>query len=222
MQAQDIINETSSQLNDEGFVTWTEADHLRYISSAENVIVSLRPDAYSQITTMQLAAGALQTVPSTALRLLDIKRNMGSDGSTPGRIVRVVDEDSLDLFDFNWNNATQVAEIKSFTYDERVPNNFYVDPPSDGTGYIEIAISRVPPVVSASSQTLVLKDIYKDHIIQWVMFRAYSVEVDSAISRARAADHLDTFFNLMGRKFVRDVQFSSSAEVQGAVSQSGG
>lgn len=214
MLASDIITEVSSQLNDNNQVTWTEAMLLGYITTAEEMIVSLRPDTYSQITTMQMVVGAKQTIPATALRLLDIKRNMGVDGLTPGRSVNAVAADALDLFALDWTAEAVEAEAQDFTYDEKTPTEFFVDPPSDGTGYLEISVSRIPPAVTALSDTLVLKDIYRNAIIQWCMFRAYSVEVDSASSQRRASVHEASFYGLMGKKFQRDALFSPSSEVK--------
>lgn len=214
MIVQEIIDEVSAQLNDIDLVTWDLSSHLEYINSAMDAIVAIRPDAYSIVTTMQLAAGAKQDLPITALRLLGIKRNMGTDGNTPGRSVLAIEEEALDMFEFNWQNQTGVAEIKNYSYDERTPNTFYVDPPSDGTGWIEMQVSRVPTRVNDANDTLVLKDIWRNHIIQWCMFRAYSVEVDSASSQRRAGIHEQSFYNMMGQKFQRDVQYSPSVEVQ--------
>ena len=214
MIAQEIIDEVSAQLNDVNLITWDLSSHIEYINSAMEAIVGIRPDAYSVITTMKMAVGAKQSIPASALRLLDITRNMGSGGTTAGRAVFAVDAESLDLFQFNWNAAATEAEIKNFSYDERTPNTFYVDPPSDGTGYIEIAVSRTPTRITTAGQTLVLKDIYRNHLIQWCMFRAYSVEVDSASSQRRAGIHEQSFYNMMGEKFQRDVQFSPSVEAQ--------
>lgn len=212
MDASDIITEVSTQLNDVGKVTWTEPSLIEYINSAQEMIVLIRPDAFSQITTMQMVAGTKQALPVTALRLLDIKRNMGSDGNTPGRAVIAVDESSLDLFAFNWHTSNNAAEIKNFTYDEKTPNTFYVDPPSNGNGHIEISVSRVPTKIIAPANSLVLKDIYRNPVVQWCMFRAYSIEVDSRSSRDRALKHEKTFYQMMGEKFQRDIVFSPSPE----------
>jgi hypothetical protein len=219
--ASEIIAEASKQLNDINKVTWTNESYFEYISSAQEMIVSIRPDAYSVVTTMQMAVGSRQSIPSEALRLLDIFRNMGSDGNTPGRAVLPVERNALDLFAFNWNADTQESEVKNYMYDEKVPNVFYVDPPSDGTGHLEVAISRVPPKVSQVTDVLSLKDIYRNHVIQWVMYRAYSIEVDSVSSQRRAAVHEQSFYQMMGQKFQRDTLFSGSKEIESRGSELG-
>lgn len=213
MLASDIITEVSGQLNDIAQITWVEDALIRYIDSAQEMVVSIRPDAYSQITNMLMGVGSKQDLPASALRLLDIKRNMGTDGNSPGRVVIAIDEESLDLFSFSHHAATQKEVIKNFSYDEKTPNTFYVDPPSDGTGYIEISISRIPPKITGVSDPLVLKDIYFNHVVQWCMFRAYSIEVDSASSQSRAQKHETSFYLMMGKKFRRDVIFSPAPEV---------
>ena len=219
MIASDITLQVSSQLNDNDRITWSEDLLHEYLTSAQEQVVTIRPDAYSIVTTMQMIAGEKQDLPASALRLLDIKNNMGTDGLTRGRPVLATDEESVDLFQFSLGAGNPQEEIYNFSYDEKTPNTFYVDPPSDGTGYIEIKISRNPPVIAAENQTLVLKDIYRNALIQWCMYRAYSIEVDSASSQNRAMRHEASFYQMMGKKFVRDVTFSPSPEAQGVTEQ---
>lgn len=220
MKAQEILDEVARQLNDVGGVTWTQVSLFDYINSAQEVIASFRPDASSSITTMKMVAGTKQTLPTTALRLLEVIRNMGSAGTTPGRVIRAADHESISLFNSAWHSQGQVVEVKNFAYSEKNPDTFYVDPPSDGTEFIEISVSVAPTEVNDGLDDLTLKDIYKPHVIQWCMFRAYSIEVDSASSQNRAAAHEKSFYQLMGKKFERDIMFSPSVEVQEA--QGGG
>jgi len=217
MLASEIISELGEQLNDVSQNTWSESALIKYINSAQEMIASIRPDASSLISTMKMVSGSRQAVPSTSRRLLTISGNMGSDGLTPGRAIYSADRDSLDLFNFNWHAATKVAEVKNFVYDEKTPDTFYVDPPSDGTGYIEISTSVIPAKISVVTDTLSLGDIYRNHIIQWCMFRAYSVEVDSASSQSRARKHEVTFYEIMGKKYQRDIVYSPSEEAQQGV-----
>lgn len=214
MLASDIISEVNKQLNDVGQVTWNEASLFDYIDSAQQMIVSIRPDANSLTTVMQMIAGALQSAPANSIRLLDVVRNMGSDGLTAGRQVLPCTQEALELFSFNYTAAVQVAAIKNFTYDDRTPRTFYVDPPSDGTGYLEVRISVVPTPVTDATDVLDLRDIYQNHIVQWCMFRAYAIEFDSRTSQNRAAIHESSFYQMMGKKFQRDVLFTPSVETQ--------
>lgn len=214
MDAQELIDAVSGQLNDTGNDTWSKATLIEYINSAQKTIATFRPDSSQTTVSVQMNAGSKQSMPAAARRLLEITRNMGSDGNTPGSTVRPADHESLRLFDGGWHSSTQTAEINNYSYSEKTPDIYYVDPPSDGTGYVEMSYSVVPTEVTQTTDTLDLNDIYKEPIIQWMMFRAYSVEVDSVSSRNRARAHEDSFYNMMGRKFLRDAQFSASQEVQ--------
>lgn len=221
MLASDIITEVGKQLNDVAQITWSEQSLFEYIDSAQQMIVSLRPDANSVITTMQMIAGAKQEAPTAAIRLIDVKRNMGTDGITAGRSVLPCTEDALDLFSPGYGAMIQVEVVKNFTYDERSPRSFYVDPPSDGTGYLEITISQVPTKITDAGDTLDLRDIYQNHIVQWCMFRAYSIEFDSRTSQERARTHEASFYQMMGKKFQKDVMFTPSIEAQQEAAPSG-
>lgn len=218
--ASDIVAELGKQLNDINQVTWTDESIAEYINSAQQMIVSIRPDAYSIVTTMQLAAGTKQSLPAGATRLLNVKRNMGTDGLTPGRAVISSEMESLDLFNFNWHFATQESVIKNFSYNEKSPMTFYVDPPSDGLGWIELSVARVPVTITSPTalQNLSVEDIYYNHVIQWCMFRAYSIEIDSVSSQQRAGYHYQNFMDMMGQKFTKDIIYSPSVEVEEATS----
>lgn len=217
MDAQELIDEVSLQLNDTDKITWTEAMLIDYINSGQKIIATFRPDAAQTTVSIQLVTGSRQAMPTAARRLLEITRNMGNDGNTPGNVIRAADHESLRLFDASWHANTSVAEIKNYSYNEKTPDIFYVDPPSDGTGYIEMSYSVVPTVITQTTDILDIGDIYKEPLIQWMMFRAYSVEVDSVSSRNRARAHEESFYNIMGRKFIRDVQYTASEEVKAEV-----
>ncbi len=212
MDAQTIIDEVSAQLNDEGLTTWTEEKLLRYITTGIQAITFVRPDAYSLVDSVQLAAGSKQDLPAGYRRLVEVKRNLGTDGNTPGRPINNVEEDAHDLFELA--PESPAAVVKDYSYDERTPRTFYVYPPNDGTGWVEFSAMRTPPDVTAPEQELVLGDIYRNALVQWVMFRAYSIEVDSASSQQRAQEHEQSFYQMMGVKSQRDVQFSGSVEVE--------
>lgn len=216
MLASEVIAELGRQLNDVDQVTWTTSSLVDYMNSAQQIISSMRPDAFSIIEVVQLQAGSKQALPASGRRLLDIKRNMGTDGLTPGRIVDVMEEDAIDLFDYGWQTNTQTQEILNYHYNERVPDIYYVDPPSDGFGWVEVYMSVIPTIIPDPPTlgfVLDASDIYRNQVIQWCMYRAYSIEIDSISSQQRATYHYNQFMNMMQEKFGAEVQFSPSEEV---------
>ncbi len=215
MDAQSIITEVSKQLNDIALVTWTQASLFEYIDSAQQAIVNIRPDANAIVTVMPMVTGTKQTLPTAGIRLLEVRRNMGTGGTTPGKAIVSCDHATLALYNSGWHTATATAEIDNFAYDEKTPKVFYVDPPSDGTVQIEITYASIPTKIALAVDILDLKDQYRNAIVQWCMFRAYSVEVDSASSQSRARKHEQTFNDIMDKKMQRDIMYSPSEAVKG-------
>jgi len=61
------------------------------------------------------------------LGLIDVPRNMGADGISPGRAVRVVDKDDLDTASDLWHQ-TIGTEVRQFTFNPQTPRVFFVQP----------------------------------------------------------------------------------------------
>jgi len=107
--AQDLINDIAAELSDPQFVTWSADELLAYLNAATLRVCLVRPDASSSVESLQLVAGTKQSIPATARRLLGIDRNMGADGSTPGKVITSTDKRSMDLYNPNWHKDTAKA-----------------------------------------------------------------------------------------------------------------
>jgi hypothetical protein len=216
MLASDIIAGAANALSDEDHVTWTLGDLIRDINSAQQQIAILRPDASSAVQALQLVAGTKQSIPAGARRLLGLTRNLGSDGNTPGKPITVVDRESLDLLSLYWHSGTGKTAVQHFTYDERTPEVFYVYPPVSATTavHVEASISEVPAAVANEGDELALNDIYQNAVLEWVLYRAFSVETDSQTSANEAAKHHRAFYEALGMKYKSDLTFSPSKEVK--------
>lgn len=149
--AQDIVDRAQIILQDTTAVRWPTLELIDWLNDGQREIALLRPEAFSTNTSMQLAAGTKQSLPSAGIRLLDVIRNMGTDGSTAGNAIRLVDREVLDAQIVGWHAATATAVVKHYIYDGRDPRKFYVYPPSLGTTYIEIIYSSSPSVTTASA-----------------------------------------------------------------------
>lgn len=208
MLASEVLQDLTTTLNDPNYVTWGEGELLQKISDAMTAIVVVRPDAYSVVEAIQLSAGTKQSVPAGALRLLDVLRNMGADGQTPGRAITPVHGDDMDIIDPSWHKRTAKSEVRHFVYDERTPDTFFVTPPAVAGIYVEAQLSKEPPAVTAPGDTLPLKDIYKAPIVEYTLYLAYNKETDSMESRQEAMRHLGQFNTLLGIKSKTDLTFS--------------
>lgn len=217
MQVSTIINDVAKELGDPTFTTWTRPTLIGLLNQAVKQVVLIRPDAYSVTENLTLVAGTKQDLPAGALRLLNVTRNMGVAGAAPGRVIRFVDQSTLDAFDPDWHSATAGPVIKSYVYDEKSPNVIYVNPPSDGTTQIEIVVSRIPdeldPAMNDATfdnvNTVVgLKDIYFNPLMEWILYKAFSYESSSLNSVQTANTHMQSFYNALGVKTKTDASIS--------------
>lgn len=216
-QAIDIVEEVASELADTSYITWSKSELTGYLNDAQRQIALVRPDASSAVENITLVAGTKQSIPSDARRLLDITRNMGSDGSTPGKPIRATEAETLNLFRPTWHSEAGRTVIKNFVYDERTPDTFYVYPPAHAatTVIIEAKLAKNPTDISdVDNDAISLNDVYISPIRDWMLYRAYSKEVDSTDSRSLAVQHLNSFYQALGVKSKVDVSMSPSIELE--------
>lgn len=206
LTAGSIVDKAELVLQDTSNVHWTEAELLGWLNDAQRQIVMLRPDASSTVAVITLVAGSKQSLPSGALRLLEITRNMGN-GSTPGEAVRLVDREALDAHLPTWHTAAQVATAKHYVYDERAPRTFYVYPPSNGTSSsVEAIYSVAPTDVAAVGNAITLDDIYENQLLDWILYRAFSKDAEVG-SMEKAMAHFSSFTSALGAKSGTDIAF---------------
>jgi len=187
-QASTILNRVSPQLIDEGKVHWTDAELLRWVSDGQRVIVSMAPaTATPTLATVSLVAGVKQPLPADAQGLISVNRN------TDGVAVVVVPRTVLDIQNPGWTTDAQTAAVKVYTYDPADPTNFYVYPPNNGTGSVEINYAIMPPELVAATDTLLVRDQYIPALCDYVMWRAHLKESDFAAGQGLATMYQNAF-----------------------------
>lgn len=217
MQALAIVESIAKDLSDISYVTWSKIELTEYLNSALRRICLARADASSAVETVKLVAGTKQSIPASSRRLLDIVRNMGSDGTTAGKVITSVDMNSLSLYRPSWHTDTAKTAIKHFMYDDIVPKTFYVTPPVHATTnvYVEIKVSKNPVEISnVETDAISIEDVYEPAIRHWMLYRALSKETDASVSIQEAAMHMAAFNEVLGIKGKTDLTFSPSVETQ--------
>jgi hypothetical protein len=220
MKVSDVLSRVRSILNDadSSAYRWTDQEFIDAINDAQGLIAVYRPDCFPVSAVISLVAGSKQSIPSGGYRLLDVIRNVASDGVTAGRAIRPTDRDTLDAYDPYWHTNTKKSEIKNSVYDERNPTSFWVNPPAVAGTKAEILYAKRPTVVTASSDDLTISDAYFEGIVLYVLFRAYAKEADYAGNAQLASSYLSLFASLMGIKLQKDVAFGMSMNRKGAES----
>ncbi len=203
-------------LQDPSNVRWTEAELLRYINDAQREIVNIRPEATATSANVALVVGTAQTIPTGALRLLKVVRNMSAAGgsATGKRTIRLVDQDILDTQEPSWHDSTVTGDaahttiVKHYVFDEDDPRRYYVYPGASSTStFVEIVYSDSPTDLANTSATLDVDDIYANAVVDYALYRAFMKDAESAGSTQRAQIH----FNLFNTSLGSGAQISNSS-----------
>ena len=194
-----LINRIAAQLVDINNVRWSRKSLLDWLSVGQRMIVVIAPSATNTIESVKLVAGSRQSIPAGGWMLLDILRNMGTGGATPGRAIRLVSRKLMDNFNPDWHSSTASDITYNYTFDPQDQTSFFVSPPSKGSNYIEINYSALPPALTDESQNIFVPDAYEEALTHYVMFRALSKNAEFA-GGPEASKYLDLFNAAMGAK----------------------
>lgn len=220
MKVSDVISRVRSIVNDadSSAYRWTDAELIDAINDAQGLIAIHRPDAFPVDEVATLVAGSKQSIPTGGYRLLDVIRNIGSDGTTPGRAIRPTDRDTLDAYDPYWHTNTKKSEVKNFLYDERNVNVYYVNPPTNAGVKVQILYAKRPTTLTATGNDLAIADAYFEAVVLFVLFRCYAKEADFAGNAQLAGNYLSLFASLLGIKLQKDVAFGAALNRRGGES----
>ena len=210
-----IIDNVSKLLGDPNNLKWTRAELLGWLNDAQKQITVMSPNATNKVATIQLAAGTRQSIPSDGWTLLDVIRYMGTTGNTPGRVPRIISQQVLNDFNPNWHSATASTVPLNYIFDQQDQTIFYVYPPNNGKGYLQINYSPVPADLTSESQNISVNDIFKTAITDYVLYRASSKYVDYAPGITLAAGYLQTFMATMGAKSDQELKNSPNQQLDG-------
>lgn len=198
-----VVDLISAALRDAANDAWSKADIQDAIFEGEQAIALYHPHATTRDYTLNLAAGIKQSLDAgvnpLSHRVLDVKFNVGTDG-TPGRSVRRVAVSDLDAINPAWRSATSSPVIREWVFDDREPNLFYVSPPAAVGAKLQISYSAVPAwpkSISASTQTTV-RDVYMPALIEWALYRLFGHDAEGSVNISRSQQHLQNFAGMMG------------------------
>ena len=154
MLASVIIDRARTTLIDPDAVTWSDDELLDYLSAAQRAICQIKTDAYTIKDFIPLVSGVSQELPDNGLQLLDVYRNAS------GTTINQVGRELLNNANRQWVSATPDADVDEFMTDERDPRRFMVSPPNNGSGSIEVLYGAIPPELTGTGGSIVVKDTY--------------------------------------------------------------
>lgn len=210
-----IINKAEVILQDTTNVRWPETELLGWLNDGQREIALLKPDVSNKTGPAPLVAGTRQALPSDGVTLIKVTRNMGTNGTTAGEAIRKVPQDLMDSQTPGWHTTTATNVVKHYMYDSRAPRVYYVWPPSLGTTQVELVYGAPPADVATVSSVITVDDIYANALIDYVLFRAYSKDLELAGNAERAGAAKAMFQQSLGAKAQADAAALSKDNIDG-------
>lgn len=190
---------------------WQDTYLLGWLNSGLKEIVLLKPNALIITAPVKCVEGTKQTLPTGGLMLVDVSRNMGPSGTTPGRVVTPLSRQSLDSSNPDWHTTAPAVSTKHFVYDVRYPKIFYVYPPQpvSGQGYLELTYGAAPVSLTAVTDTIELDAVYENVLVDYVAYRAFGRDSTDAESTKASQAHYAAFVAALGAKAQSEIAISA-------------
>lgn len=201
MKGADIIARAEKILHDESSVRWTTDELMLYIGDAEFQVIEAKPTATSVTKNITLSSGnPEQSIPSDAVKMLQLVRNTGFGGDQDGRAIILTSRATLDSMDIDWPRRSG-TEIEHWIYDPSADRDvFWVTPYPTQNIKVEAVYTKRPVPLSDDQQDLTLGDQYINQVLDWVLYRAFSKDSDYGSPGQRSQQHLQAFSQALGIK----------------------
>ncbi|HEV8034386.1 DUF6682 family protein [Yoonia sp.] len=220
--AASVMLSVQTVLNDATAVRWTAVELHTWLNDALREIAVLKPNAVAKTVELDLQQGAYQTLPEGHFALFRLTRNLATNaesatGRGGGRVITKVEREVMDMQISGWmDNAVMpyTKNVVHFIDDISDMAAYYVVPGNDGTGVVEAICAVMPTLVPApETDTLMvssytsevdISDIYRNAIIDYMLYRAFSKDASIAGIAQRAGVHYSQFANSLGLKFAAE------------------
>lgn len=202
----DVLTRAKIILQDGDSVRWPLPELALWVLDGAKEIALQQPSATAVTITMDMEVGTRQAVGALYQSMIRAVRNM--NGTSSGRSVTSVARSVLDSQSPDWHDTSRVAFkkiVKHVIIDVMDPQSFYVYPGNDGTGEIEIVVSKIPVMSGAPADpddlddyvgiTVPLIGTYLSALVDYVLARSYTKDSQYAGSEQRAVMHATLFQN---------------------------
>ena len=187
MTPAEVITEVRSILQDADTpYRYSDTDLLGFVNQTIKRMVVLRPDLFGVIGDIPTTAGsAVQSLPSDALRLIDIFQVKG------GNAVTEVDRETMARYAPDWMNATAGSPVNFMRHIKNSERFFLYPPPTAGTVLVG-EYAQVPADYALTDTITTPSDAFFPTIIDGTVWLAESIE-DEAVNSKRAEFFLQLF-----------------------------
>lgn len=216
MNTADVLRLVSGALQDlepgmEKRWAWTGGDSeslglLDFLNAAIRAVVLQRPDATARTDVVRLVPGMRQRLPKDAQTLLEVLRNMGEDGETPGTAVSIL---TLDVLTGLAAFTPAGRSIECYAYDRTTNSQvFWVYPAVSESAdvQVELTYSACPADITSPEAPLPVADTYAQALVHHMLASILSGD-NEASSTGKAQLHISLWNSLMGIKQAVDSQW---------------
>lgn len=195
-----VISDARATLIDDNAATYSAAQMLGFVSDAQAMVCTYKPDAYTKHEFVAMAEGTDQEIPADGTQFMSATMNEVSK-----RSATQVDQAMLDTENRFWRRATGETDVQHWCASAKDPRRFDVMPPNDGTGSLRVLYCAVPPALTAAGDALVLVDTYKYVVYAFTLHRAYA-ETSRKGDTVKAEYWLQKGLQALGIKSASQVQ----------------
>lgn len=218
----DVLYRVSTQLHDISpqFQRWTQKELVLWLNDGQRAIAKYVPTSCSRVDAIKLTPGTKQSISRipadrvipgdgsvaaavSGISLMSLIRNMGANGTSVGRAIRLVDRDVLDTNSPNWHSEADTS-VSSYVFDPRTPDIFYVSPGAHPTTSVWVEASFIADPIDVpttgnyahdgtDTTKVSIDDTFVDDLTDYVLFRAYSKDAENAANLTLAAGYASQF-----------------------------
>lgn len=195
-----LVQRAAELLNDPNHERWTYANLIEWVNAGVASACKVVPQLYTKKVDLTLVEGAIQALPAEyTLFIRGYYTKIG--GATIGKTPINSELGSVTLIDPNWMSGTPANEIDEIMYDVNTLHTFLVNPPQPAgtTNTLYAEVGAAPPF-ALPNEAIPIPLVFETAIVDYVLFRAYSMDAEHASQDGRAAVHYNTFkAALLGR-----------------------
>ena len=192
-----ILNRARLQAIDTAKVRWADEELLLWLSDGQRTVVAMAPSASAKTDVVALVGGTRQALPGGGYMLLSVLRNVDPATDAPGRAVRVASREVLDTTDPDWHLHCPAKTVHNYVYDPAEPLSFYVWPPNNGTGKVQLVYAIDPPELVTVDSEITVQPIYQTALLDYLLYRMHSKDSDFAAGLQLATNFLQAFMGFM-------------------------
>lgn len=210
--AGDVLRRATAILQDGSSVRWPLPELLGWLNDGMRDMAMINPRATALTEKMPLVAGTRQTLPAKFHQLLEVIANASTTAPVTNRTVTPVVKEVLDTQFPGWHDNAVMAFAKEVVHvceDKFDARTFYVVPGNTGAGEIlivgsvipePIALPQNPFAIESYTATVPVADIYQSALLDFVLSRAFSKDMNLPGAAQRAQAHYGMFQQALGVK----------------------